>query len=197
MSHPEPDVGNRSERVDVDADVVIGYGPDAGPAEIGAGSTVRSGSVIYGDVEIGEDCRTGHRVTIREGTTVGESVLIGTNAVIDGRVRIGSRVSIQTGAYLPPGTTVGDDVFIGPYAVLTNDRYPVRVDEELEGPTLADHVSVGANATVLPGLELGRCAFVAAGAVVTDDVPPETLAVGNPAKHRPLPERLRGGNRIR
>lgn len=178
--------------------VVLGYEyeEDAGLTRVGANSVVRSGTIIYADVELGEDCQTGHRVTIREHTTVGDSVLLGTNVVIDGHVTIGSRVSLQTGVYLPPGTTIGDDVFIGPYAVLMNDPYPVRVETQLEGPTIEDHVSIGANASILPGVRIQQGAFVAAGAVVTRDVPAETLAIGNPAEHQPLPEHLRGGNAI-
>lgn len=191
----EPD----AQRIDVHPDVTIGYRyePDSGPTRIGSNSKIRSGTIIYADVEIGERCETGHRVTIREETTIGNSVLLGTNVVVDGRVTIGSRVSLQTGVYLPPGTTLGDDVFIGPYAVLMNDPYPLRVESELDGPTIADHVTIGANASILPGVTIGHGAFIAAGAVVTRDVPAGKLAVGNPAEHRPLPEHLQGGNVFR
>jgi acetyltransferase-like isoleucine patch superfamily enzyme len=85
-------------------------------------------------------------------------------------------------------------VFLGPDAVLTNDSYPLRVDTDLEGATLGDDVSIGANATVLPGVTVGKGSFVAAGAVVTEDVPPHRLAVGVPAETRPLPEELDRGN---
>lgn len=191
--------GSEAADADTRRDVTVGYQykPDAEPTHIGSNSMIRSGTIIYADVEIGEHCQTGHRVTIREETTIGDSVLLGTNVVVDGRVTIGSRVSLQTGVYLPPGTTLGDDVFIGPYAVLMNDPYPLRVESELEGPTIADHVTIGANASILPGVTIGHGAFIAAGAVVTRDVPAETLAVGNPAEHRPLPEHLRGGNDFR
>lgn len=198
-AHRDAAGSGRLEGVETDDDVVIGYQYDeaAGPARIGPNSLIRSGAIIYGDVTLGEACRTGHRVTIREETRIGDEVVVGTNVVIDGHVTIGSRVSLQTGVYLPPGTTIGDDVFVGPYAVFTNDPYPMRVESELDGPVLEDHVTVGANASLLPGLTVGRGSFVAAGAVVTADVPPETLAVGNPAAHRPLPEHLHGGNDIR
>lgn len=193
----ETDIEGR--RVDIDPDVTVGYqyDSDAGTTRIGADSIIRSGTIIYADVDIGENCQTGHRVTIREKTTVGDSVLLGTNVVIDGSVTIGSRVSLQTGVYLPPGTTIGDDVFIGPYAVLMNDPYPLRVEAELDGPMVEDHVTIGANASILPGVTVGHGSFIAAGAVVPRDVPAETLAVGTPAEHRPLPEHLRGGNRNR
>lgn len=182
--------------VEIDEEVTIGYPRDehATPTRIGPNSIIRSGSIIYHDVTIGANCRTGHRVLVREQTKIGDEVTIGTNVVIDGNVNIGSRVSLQTAAYIPPGTIIGDDVFVGPYAVLTNDPYPLRVETELDGPTLENHVTIGANATVLPDVVIGHGSFIAAGAVVTTDVPRETLALGNPAEHRPLPDELSGGN---
>ncbi|WP_435074283.1 acyltransferase [Halorubrum sp. HHNYT27] len=164
---------------------------------IGAGATIRSGSVVYDDVVIGDGFQTGHGALVREETEIGDDVLVGTQTVIDGYSTIGSGVSLQSQVYVPSNTTIGDDVFIGPGAVLTNDPFPVRQDVELTGPTVEDHVSIGANATVLPGVTVGRGAFVAAGAVVTKDVPPETLAVGCPAIIEPLPDELRGRNQIR
>jgi len=99
--------------------------------------------------------------------------------------------------YVPTNTTIGDRVFLGPHAVLTNDPYPLRREANLVGPTIEDDASIGANATVLPGVTVGAGAFVAAGAVVTEDVPPETLAVGVPATGKPLSPKLAGGNRSR
>jgi acetyltransferase-like isoleucine patch superfamily enzyme len=171
------------------------YAEDAGETVVGDRATVRPGTVVYADVSAGDDFATGHAALVREHSSLGDSVLVGTNAVVDGRVEIGSNVRLQTGAYLPPETTVGDNVFLGPHAVVTNDAYPVREPSRLEGVTLEDDVTVGANATVLPGLTVGERSFVAAGAVVTEDIPSGTLAVGAPATHRPLPERLAGGNR--
>jgi acetyltransferase-like isoleucine patch superfamily enzyme len=183
---------------DVAPDATIGYeyGPDAGATHLGDGATVRSGSILYGDVDIGDDFVTGHNVLVRAETTIGDNVVVGTNAVVDGRVEIGSDVSLQTGVYVPPETQIGDRVFVGPHAVLTNDPSPVRGETELEGPTVGDDVSIGANATLLPGVAIGSGSFVAAGAVVTRDVPPETLALGVPATHEPLPTDLGGGNRL-
>lgn len=167
---------------------------DQAPPRVGDGATIRSGSVIYPDVVVGDGLQTGHGVVVRERTVIGDDVTVGTKTVIDGRCEIGDGASLQTGVYVPPYSDVGDRVFLGPNAVLTNDPYPLRRDCDLVGPTLADDVTVGANATVLPGVTLGERSFVAAGSVVTEDVPPETLAVGVPARHRPLPEELAGAN---
>ena len=186
------------ENARVDHGAVIGYEYEHGcdPPEIGANAVIRSGSRIYGDVRIGDGFVTGHDVLVREHTTIGDDVVVGTGTVLDGEVGVGSRVSLQTRVYVPTGSDIGSDVFVGPCAVLTNDTYPIRTEAELDAPTLEDHVSVGANATVLPGVTIGEESFVAAGAIVTRDVPPRTLAVGAPADHQPLPEQLRGGNRI-
>jgi len=114
--------------------------------------------------------------------------------VIDGYCEIGDCVSMQTGVYVPQQTDIADRVFLGPYATLLNDRYPVRKDSCLNGPVIEDDVSIGGNATVLPGISIGERAFVAAGAVVTQDVPPGKLAIGSPASITELPSELKGGN---
>lgn len=183
---------------EIDADVTIGYEhqPNAEPPVLGDRAVVRSGSIIYTDVEIGDDLITGHDVLIREETTIGDSVIVGTQTVIDGKTTIGSDVSLQTGVYIPQETTIGDNVFIGPKAVLTNDPYPVRGENDLVGPVIEDGVSIGANATLLPGVTVGRGSFVAAGSVVTKDVPPETLAIGSPAEHRALTPELTPENTL-
>lgn len=170
------------------------YSDGSNPPQIGEDATIRGGTIIYDDVTIGDGFSTGHNALVREDTEIGDDVVVGTNVVIDGKVTIGSHVSMQTGVYVPQNTTIGNYVFLGPHAVLTNDPYPVRQDTSLDGPNIEDNVSIGANATILPGVTIGRKSFVAAGAVVTDDVPPETLAVGAPAEHHSLPDSLVGGN---
>jgi acetyltransferase-like isoleucine patch superfamily enzyme len=164
---------------------------------VGENATIRAGTVVYPDVEIGDDFSTGHHAVVREGSRIGDGVLVGSDVVVDGDVYVGDDVSMQTGVYVPPKTRIADRVFLGPRAVLTNDPYPLRRDVELEGPTIEADASIGANATVLPGVTVGENAFVAAGSVVTEDVPPETLAVGVPAEHRPLPETLEGANLVK
>jgi acetyltransferase-like isoleucine patch superfamily enzyme len=193
-----------SDRADLGADCEIHEGAVVSPPEvsgepprIGDGATIRSGTVIYPDVTIGSGLATGHDAVVREHTDIGDDCVVGTKTVIDGHTVVGDRVSMQTGVYVPSYTEIGSEVFLGPNAVLTNDPYPVRRDEDLVGPTLEDHVSVGANATLNPGVTVGEGSFVAAGAVVTEDVPPGRLALGVPAETRPLPEHLDGENDIR
>ncbi|ADJ13724.1 acyltransferase [Halalkalicoccus jeotgali] len=189
-------------RVELGEDCVIddpdsvGYLHDesADPAVIGDRARIRKGTIVYADTEIGDDFITGHNALVREKTTIGDGVIVGTDTVIDGTTEIGSHVSLQTGVYVPTDTTIGSNVFVGPRAVMTNDPYPVRREVDLVGPTLEDGVSVGANATILPGVRIGAGSFVAAGATVTEDVPPHTLALGTPARNRDLPESLSGEN---
>ena len=175
------------------------YRDDCRRAVIGDRATIRSGSVIYPDVTVGDNLITGHNVLVRERTIIGDRVVIGTNTVIDGNVTIGCNVKLESNVYIPTHTTIGDYVFIGPGAVLTNDKYPQRLRDKYEpiGPTLEDSVTVGANATVLPGVRIGKGSMVAAGSVVTRDVPEWSIAVGVPAKCQPLPERLRHENRAK
>jgi acetyltransferase-like isoleucine patch superfamily enzyme len=176
------------------ATVGVSYRTSSEPPKLGPDSVVRGGTIIYDDVTTGPGFVTGHHALVREQTTLGRDVLVGTQAVIDGACAVGNAVSMQTGAYVPRETTIEDRVFLGPQATLLNDPHPVRTDAPLEGPTLEADVSIGANATVLPGVRIGEGSFVAAGAVVTEDVPANRLAVGVPARTRALPEELQGGN---
>lgn len=165
-------------------------------AIIGDDAVIRSHSTIYSDVVIGNNFRTGHNVMIRENTRIGNDVLIGTNTILDGRTVIGNNVSIQGNVYIPLNVTIEDHVFIGPCAVLTNDKYPIRNISELKGPILRKGVSIGANSTILPGIEVGEGAMVAAGALVTKDVPDWKLAIGFPAIFKDVPEDLKTLNNI-
>ena len=172
------------------------YNESAGPVTIGSDSTVRTGSIIYGDVSAGHHFQTGHTVMIREHTTMGKYVMIGTHTVIDGNVEIGDFVKIESNCYIPTHVTIGNRVFIGPGTTLTNDRYPLKLRDEYvpEGPILEDGVTLGGGVVVCPGVRIGHDSFVAAGAVVTTDVPPNSLVVGVPGRIKPLPEKLQERN---
>jgi acetyltransferase-like isoleucine patch superfamily enzyme len=154
---------------------------------IGRQAVIRPGTVIYCEVVIGDFFQTGHNVLIREETTIGDSVSIGTATVIEGHTLINDGVNLQSMVYVPMHSVIESRVFIGPNAVLTNDRYPPHGGNHLQGPVIREGASVGANATILPGVEIGAGSLVAAGAIVTKDVPPGMLAIGAPARHRELP----------
>jgi len=157
---------------------------------IGKDAVIRSGTIIYCDVIIGDDFQTGHNVMIREKTRIGNRVSIGTAAVIEGNTTIGNDVSLQSMVYIPTDTVIGNNVFIGPNAVLTNDRYPPTRIGGLQGPQIMDGAAIGANVTLLPGVCIGQGALVAAGAVVTRNVPAHKLAIGTPARITDLPSKM-------
>lgn len=154
---------------------------------IGKNAVIRSGTILYCDVVIGDDFQTGHNVMIREKTTIGDRVAVGTGTVIEGYTVIGSDISIQSMVFIPTDTLIGDHVFIGPNSVLTNDCYPPSRVGGLKGPVIKNGAAIGANTTILPGVCIGEGALVAAGSVVTRDVPDHMLAIGSPARFRHLP----------
>jgi acetyltransferase-like isoleucine patch superfamily enzyme len=168
------------KETNIQENVVLGNS-EQGLVTIGNNALIRSGSIIYSNVKIGNDFKTGHNVLIRENTIIGDKVLVGTNSVVDGSCKIGNNVSIQTDAYITTYTTIEDNVFIGPRAVTTNDKY-MYYGAKLIGPTIKKRARIGANATILPGITIGEDAVVGSGAVVTKDVPPGVTVVGNPAR---------------
>ena len=164
----------------VEDNVILGNRED-GVITMGANCLIRSGTVIYSGVKVGDNFKTGHHVLIRENTEIGNNVLVGTNSVIDGNCKIGNNVSLQTGAYITTYTIIEDDAFMGPCSVTTNDKY-MRAGAELKGPEIKKGARIGANATLLPGIVIGEGAVVAAGAVVTKDVAAKTVVAGVPAR---------------
>lgn len=187
-----------SENSKIQENVTIGvkYKMRSKSPVIGENAVIRSNTIIYDDVNIGNDFKTGHGVVIREKTRIGNNVLIGTNSVIEGNCDIGNDVSVQSNVYIPTNMVIEDFVFIGPCACFTNDRYPIRVDFDLKGPTIRKGASIGANSTFLSDIEIGEGAMIAAGAIVTRDVPPFYLAIGAPAKIKPLPKHLKVLNKV-
>ncbi|MCE5214151.1 MAG: acetyltransferase [Methanobacterium sp.] len=191
------DISNlENAKIQENVSIGVEYKKRSKPPIIGENAYLRSNTVIYNDVEIGDKFKTGHGVVIREKTQIGDNVLIGTNSVIEGNCTFGSNISIQSNVYIPIRTIIEDHVFIGPCACLTNDKYPIRIDFDLKGPILRRGASIGANSTFLSGVEIGEGAMVAAGAIVTHDVPSYYLAIGAPARIKPLPPRLRTLNKI-
>ncbi len=154
---------------------------------IGDNAVLRSGSVLYCDVCIGNNFQCGHNVMIREKTSIGSNTSIGTSTVIEGYCTIGDDVRIQSMVFIPTHTEIGNGVFIGPNVVLTNDRYPPTGKPELRGPVLEDQSVIGANCTILPSIRIGKGAAVAAGAIVTRDVPARKMAIGTPARIIDMP----------
>jgi len=151
---------------------------------IGPDAIIRSHTVIYAGNRIGARFHTGHSVVVRELNEIGDDVSIGTNSNIEHHVRIGNRVRIHSCVFIPEYSILENDVWVGPNATFTNARYPLSRDAkaELKGPHLMPNSKIGANATLLPGITIGRNSLVGAGAVVVRDVPDHKVVVGNPAR---------------
>jgi acetyltransferase-like isoleucine patch superfamily enzyme len=154
------------------------------PTSIGAGATIRSHTVIYAGNVIGRHFQTGNKVNVRESNRIGDNVSIGTLSVVEHHVEIGDNVRIHTQAFIPEYSVLEEDCWIGPNVVLTNAKYPLSpgVKQALAGPVVRRGAKVGANATLLPGVEIGERAVVGAGAVVVRSVPAGAVVVGNPAR---------------
>lgn len=133
---------------------------------------------------VGSDTRIWQYSVIFPGAVIGSNCNICAHTLIEGDVLIGNNVTVKSGVFLWDGTRIGDDVFIGPNATFTNDPMPRSkvYPESFNGITVRRGASIGANATILPGITIGACAMVGAGAVVTKDVPDFAIVVGNPAK---------------
>lgn len=151
------------------------------PLVIGENSLLRSETIVYGDVSIGHDFQTGHRVTIRENAKIGHHVRVGTLSDIQGYCEIGSYVNMHSNVHIGQESRIEDYVWIFPYVVLTND--PTPPSEKLSGVTLHKFAVIATGSVLLPGVSVGEDALVGAGAIVTRDVEAETIAVGNPAKN--------------
>ncbi len=136
------------------------------------------------ECEIGGGTRVWQFVVMLSGARVGRDCNICSHVLIEGDVVVGDRVTVKSGVQLWDGTRLEDDVFIGPNATFTNDPYPrsKQYPEKFSGIRVCKSASIGANATILPGITIGEGAIVGAGAVVTQNVPPKAVAVGNPAR---------------
>lgn len=121
---------------------------------------------------------------ILPGAVIGDNCNICESVFIENKVFIGNRVTIKNGVQIWDGIRIEDDVFIGPNVTFCNDKYPISKnrDFKLLETTINEGVSIGANATLLPGLTIGKKSIVGAGSVVTRDIPPFTVVIGNPAR---------------
>jgi acetyltransferase-like isoleucine patch superfamily enzyme len=149
---------------------------------IGANCRIRSGTIVYAGVVMGDRVSTGHRALIREDNVIDEDCNIGTHAVLEPGNRIGAGTRIHSLCFLEH-VTLGKRVFLGPGVVFTDDPHPAcpRYLECVLGATVEDDVSIGGNVTVLPGVRIGAGALVGAGSVVTRDVEAGMVVAGNPA----------------
>ena len=149
-------------------------------------------AVVEAEVSLGAGTRVWHQAQIRTRATVGERCIVGKGVFVDFDVVIGDDSKLQNYACVYHGVTLGRGVFVGPHVVFTNDRRPRATDPsfaplgdgdwEVGETRVGDGAAVGANATILPGIAIGRWAMIGAASVVTRDVAPYALVVGSPAR---------------
>lgn len=142
-------------------------------------------AVIDEGCEIGEGVKIWHFSHIMPNCSIGDGCNIGQNVVVSPDVRLGKNVKVQNNVSIYTGVTCDDDVFLGPSMVftnVTNPRSAVLRRDQYQTTHVGRGASIGANATIVCGHDIGEFAFIGAGAVVTKDVPPYALVVGNPSR---------------
>jgi acetyltransferase-like isoleucine patch superfamily enzyme len=162
------------------------------PAEVGAGTIVSTGAVVFAGTRIGARVIVGDQACVRERCAVGDDVVIGRGSLVENDTTVGALTKIQAHAYITAYSTLEEEVFIAPCVSTTNDNFMGRTErrhELIKGPTIRRGARIGGAAVLCPGIEIGEEAFVGAGAVVVGDVPPRAVVVGNPARQiREVPD---------
>jgi len=162
------------------------------PLELGAGTVVSTGAVVFAGTTVGERVIVGDQACVRERCSIGDDVVIGRGSLVENDTTVGALTKIQAHAYITAYSLLEDNVFIAPCVITTNDNFMGRTDkrhELINGPTIRRGARVGGGAVLLPGIEIGEEAFIGAGAVVIRDVPARALMVGNPARQlREVPD---------
>ncbi len=149
--------------------------------------TIHESACIDPPVTIGSGTKVWHFCHISSGAVIGESCVFGQNVFIANNVKIGSRVKVQNNVSIYTGCELEDEVFLGPSCVLTNVTNPrsqVNRHSLYEKTLFKRGSTIGANATIVCGITIGRYAFIGAGSVVTKDVPDYALMLGSPAKQK-------------
>ena len=155
------------------------------PTEIGEGTIVSTGAVVFAGTTVGERVILGDQSCVRERVTIADDVVVGRGSLVENDTTIGRGSRIQAHVYVTAYSTLEEDVFIAPCVVTTNDNFMGRTEQRkalMKGPTIRRSARVGGGAILCPGVEIGEEAFVGAGAVVTKDVPPRVVVVGSPAR---------------
>jgi acetyltransferase-like isoleucine patch superfamily enzyme len=162
------------------------------PLELGAGTIVSTGAVVFAGTTVGERVVVGDQACVRERCTIGDDVVIGRGSLVENDTSVGALTKIQAHAYITAYSLLEENVFIAPCVITTNDNFMGRTEkrhELVKGPTIRRGARVGGGAVLLPGIEVGEEAFVGAGAVVLRDVPARAVMVGSPARQiREVPD---------
>lgn len=180
------------EHAFIEEDVQLGlrYHPSCGRAIIGDHAMLRAGTIIYGDVKIGNYFSSGHHTVIRARVEMGDFCTVTNAAVVEGMVKMGDSVRLMSHVYVCSRCCFGNRIIVGPNVTFLNDKRPGRDDAPSVGAYVEDDVMIGGGSLILPGVRIGKGSFIAAGAVVTKDVPPHSIAIGAPARFRELDAEL-------
>jgi acetyltransferase-like isoleucine patch superfamily enzyme len=141
-------------------------------------------SDVHQSVKIKDGTRIWQFSVILETAIIGENCNICAHTLIEGDVIIGNNVTVKSGVFLWSGLRIADNVFIGPNATFTNDKFPRSkiYPDDFPKTYINESATIGANATILPGIVIGKGAMIGAGSVVIKDVPDLAVVAGNPAK---------------
>ena len=151
---------------------------------LGDDIVLRSHTVIYSGNVIGNCFQTGHGTLLREGNKIGDNVTVGSNSVVEGYCKISDFVTIHSNCFLGEETVLEENAWIGPGCITLLTPHPRCKFKKTcnKGPTVKRNAVVGAGVILLPGAIVGEGAMIGAGAIVCEDVPPNSVAVGSPAR---------------
>jgi acetyltransferase-like isoleucine patch superfamily enzyme len=151
---------------------------------IGDNTLIRSHSVIYAKTKIGNNFMTGHGVLIRENNIIGDNVSIGSHTVVERENIIGNNVRIHSNCFIPEFVLIEDNVWIGPSVTILNVLHPPcpRFEECAKNVRIKRNAKIGGSVTIGPRVTIGENSLIGMGSVVTEDIPNNVLAYGNPAQ---------------
>ncbi len=176
------------KKTELDKNVLLGYPTQRKiknkTAVIGARAKIRSGTIIYQGCKIGSGLETGHNVVIREENIIGKNLSIWNNSTIDYKCRLGDNVKIHCNCYIAQYTIIENDAFLAPGVTIANDIHPGCAFSKkcMRGPIIERGAKIGVNVTILPFVRIGKYSLIGSGSVVTKDIPPYSVAYGNPAR---------------
>ncbi len=167
------------------ANSAITSGQKVGPAQIGSGSIIGTGAIVYAGTQVGDGVLIADLATVREDVSIGEKTIVGRGVSIENKCVIGCSCKLETNAYITAYSTIEDFVFVAPGVLTSNDNYVGRTKERFDhfgGVTVRQGGRLGVGSVILPGIEIKSDALVGAGAVVTRDAPSQMIVTGVPGR---------------
>ncbi len=148
--------------------------------EIGSNALIRSHTIIYAGSCIGNQFETGHRVTIREASIIGNGCRVGTLSDLQGYLKIGDNCNLHSSVHICQKSELGNHVFLYPFSVLTNDKYPPTM--QVAGPYIGDYTQVGVHSAIIGNIKIGSHCLIGANSTVTKNFDPFSFVIGSPAR---------------